>query len=114
MLLKNREINKENYITYIVPIEQEFMRKQEEDRLRSSKYKTKSKSVKSSSIYSVGYDQDKEIMDIIFNTSKNKIYRYFNVSKKVFESLINADSIGKYYRQDIMGFYESIKIEIES
>ena len=51
--------------------------------------------VSSSSIKSVGYDPDAEILEVEF--LKSGIYHYFDVPSRIYEDLINAFSKGKYY-----------------
>ena len=51
-------------------------------------------SVNSSSISSIGYDSQKQTLEIAFRN--RSIYRYFGVPEHLYEGLMNADSHGKY------------------
>jgi hypothetical protein len=66
-------------------------------------------SVSSSSIKSVGYDPDAEILKVEFH--KSGIYQYFGVPTRVHEDLINAFSKGKYYTVYIKDAYSFRRIK---
>lgn len=54
--------------------------------------------VKSSAIKSIGYDEDKQVVEVeILETEK--IYKYFKVPLEDYLALIEAKSIGKYYNK---------------
>lgn len=55
--------------------------------------------VASSDISSVGYDSSKQVLEIEF--LKGSIYQYSNVSFSLYNSLMGADSKGKYFNQFI-------------
>lgn len=57
----------------------------------------------SSMISSFGYDEDKQILDVAFH--RTGVYRYFDVSKDVFEGLRDASSQGSYMRNVIIDMY---------
>ena len=46
--------------------------------------------VESSNFASIGYDLEKEILEIEFN--HGGVYQYFDVPQSVYEELMNADS----------------------
>ncbi|MBI3241559.1 MAG: KTSC domain-containing protein [Chloroflexi bacterium] len=48
--------------------------------------------VDSSMIHAVGYDQQKRILEIIFNSGGT--YQYFDVPPDVYEGLLKAESKG--------------------
>lgn len=50
--------------------------------------------VESSIIYMMGYDEQTETLEIVFNSGG--IYRYFDVSKEMYESLLIAEFKGGY------------------
>lgn len=52
--------------------------------------------VKSSAIRSVGYDEDKQVVEVELMET-GRIYKYFDVSLEEYLSLIEANSIGGYY-----------------
>ena len=53
--------------------------------------------VKSSSIKSVGYDENKSILEIEF--LNETVYDYFDVPKIIFLELKGAESKGKFYNK---------------
>lgn len=54
------------------------------------------KRVKSSAIKSIGYDEDKQVVEIeILKTGR--VYKYFDVPLEEYLLLTEADSIGRYY-----------------
>lgn len=57
------------------------------------------KKVESGNIKSIGYDQDKKILEIEFN--KGAIYQYFNVDKLIFDSLNNYNSVNIWFTEKI-------------
>jgi KTSC domain len=57
----------------------------------------------------VGYDEDREILQIEFNSGA--VYQYSEVEPELWEDLQSSDSIGSFYNQEIKGFYPSTKID---
>ena len=55
--------------------------------------------VESSSLSSVGYDSENAILEIEFKSGG--IYQYSGVPQDVYDSLMNAESKGKYFHQHI-------------
>lgn len=55
--------------------------------------------VASSTIASVGYDAEKQILEI--ELQHGAIYQYFNVPEEVYNGLMNAGSIGSYFMNEI-------------
>lgn len=55
--------------------------------------------VKSSNLHSVGYDSSNQILEIEFNSGG--IYQYSQVPEDIYNSLMNADSKGRYFIQNI-------------
>lgn len=66
------------------------------------------KAVESSNLASVGYDEREEILEIEFQ--HGAVYQYFDVPKKVYEELMNAESHGKYFSAHIRNEYYYEKI----
>ena len=58
--------------------------------------------VVSSQIKKVGYDEEKKELFVTFNTGKK--YKYSNVDKELFNDLIEAESIGKFFGAVIKSF----------
>ena len=65
--------------------------------------------VSSSSIRSVGYDPDTEILEI--ELRNGGIYQYFQVPAKEHDSLVNAASIGRYYAKIIKPAYKFRRVK---
>ncbi|MDO8899597.1 MAG: KTSC domain-containing protein [Bacteroidales bacterium] len=68
----------------------------------------KRQAVESSNLASVGYDEEKQILEVQFN--HGGIYQYFEVPKNVYEELMNADSHGVYFSANIRNDYEYQKM----
>lgn len=64
------------------------------------------KKIRSSAIIKVGYDSDRNIMLIDFEGSEPQ-YTYYQVPKKVFQKFVSAESVGRYYHQNIKDRYVS-------
>jgi KTSC domain len=56
----------------------------------------------------VGYDRDREILQIEFNSGA--VYQYSAVEPEVWEDLQETDSIGSFYNREIKGYYPSVKV----
>jgi len=59
--------------------------------------------VDSSSIVSVGYDSQGQVLELEFE--RGNVYQYFNVPESVHKSLLAADSIGGFVNTEIKGVY---------
>lgn len=64
--------------------------------------------VSSSNLRSVGYDQSSRTLEIEFHSGG--IYQYDNVPHRVFQSLMNASSHGKYFHAYIKDVYPYTRI----
>lgn len=60
--------------------------------------------VDSSNLHSVGYDADRKLLEIQFNGGE--VYEYYQVPPETYESLMKADSKGRYHHQNIGNMYE--------
>jgi hypothetical protein len=67
--------------------------------------------VHSSMAAQVGYDADREILQIEFNSGA--VYQYAEVDPHTWEDLQSSDSIGSFYNEEIKGYYPSTKIDRE-
>ena len=65
--------------------------------------------VESSNIASVGYDQLDGILEIEFNSGA--IYQYENVPMRVYEVMMKADSVGKYFNAHIKSKYNYRRVD---
>ena len=59
--------------------------------------------VDSSMIYAFGYDEEQQVLEVIFK--RNGVYCYHNVPKEVYQQLLDADSKGSYMRDFIINVY---------
>ena len=51
-----------------------------------------------------------DLGDLTIELQSSKIYRYFDVPRKVFEGFLKADSMGVYYNEKIKGYpYKKIE-----
>lgn len=60
--------------------------------------------VESSMMRAVGYDAKKLILEIQFQSGS--IYEYFDVPREVYEGLMNASSLGRYFDDEIKDCYQ--------
>ena len=59
--------------------------------------------VTSSSLASVGFDSDRQILEVEFRNAK--IYQYFEVPESVFLKLLEAESKGRYFNLHVRDLY---------
>ncbi|MGE8452092.1 MAG: KTSC domain-containing protein [Pseudomonadales bacterium] len=64
--------------------------------------------VSSSNVQSVGYDAASETLEIEFNNGA--VYQYFDVPERIYNDLINADSVGGYLAQHVKGTYRFSRV----
>lgn len=64
------------------------------------------KSVQSSNISKVGYDNN----NLIVQFHNGGLYRYYNVPYCVYNDLMNAPSKGQYLHYNVKGIYEYSKL----
>ncbi|HID53085.1 MAG TPA: KTSC domain-containing protein [Anaerolineae bacterium] len=55
--------------------------------------------VSSSSLASVGYDSESQVLEIEFNTGR--VYQYFDVPQSEYDGLMAADSHGSYFYHNV-------------
>ena len=66
------------------------------------------KTVSSSNIASIGYDENSSTLEVEF--LNNSIYQYFDVPQHIYEALMQADSHGKYLAYNINGVFRYSKV----
>lgn len=66
--------------------------------------------VKSSVIASVGYDVQERRLEVAFHNGR--VYAYFEVPLSVYEELITAESVGKYFNENVRPDYEAELVEM--
>lgn len=64
--------------------------------------------VRSSNLGSVGYDANQRTLEIEFKSGG--LYEYYDVPIEVHDELMNAESHGKYFNENIKESYESKRI----
>jgi hypothetical protein len=64
--------------------------------------------VSSSNLASVGYDNTSLTLEVEFN--HGGVYQYYNVTEDVYFDLLNADSIGSYFSNNIRKDYPTHKV----
>jgi KTSC domain len=57
----------------------------------------------------LGYDAEREILQIEFNSGA--VYQYAEVDAHTWEDLQSSDSIGSFYNEEIKGYYPSVKLD---
>jgi hypothetical protein len=65
-------------------------------------------SVTSSNISEVGYDEDRRVLEVLFNNGH--IYQYFDVPPQIHTALIQAGSVGQYLNANIKGSYRYARV----
>lgn len=66
--------------------------------------------VESSLFDSIGYDEETKTLRVHFKAS-NTTYEYINVPKEIFEAILNADSKGREFRNQVInGCFDYRKI----
>lgn len=68
--------------------------------------------VRSSMIDAVFYDYSNRTLTVFFR--KGGTYEYLQVPQKVYEDLIRAASVGRYYHAEIRGHYTSRRLDAAS
>ncbi|WP_224449104.1 KTSC domain-containing protein [Haloprofundus salilacus] len=64
--------------------------------------------VSSSSLRSVGYDEDAGALELEFHSGG--VYRYEGVAEETYEELLHASSRGRYFHDHIRGEYDYRRI----
>lgn len=60
--------------------------------------------VDSSAVRSVGYEKARRILEV--ETEGGTVYQYLDVPAREYFALLSADSVGRYYNQQIKPNYE--------
>lgn len=64
--------------------------------------------VSSSTILSIGYDSGSETLEVEFK--QTGVYQYLNVPQFIWEQLMSADSVGKFFNAEIKNAYPFAKV----
>jgi phage repressor protein C with HTH and peptisase S24 domain len=65
--------------------------------------------VKSSVVASVGYDPTQRRLEVAFHNGR--VYAYFEVPPSVYEELVAAESVGKFFNENVKPNYEAELLE---
>ena len=64
--------------------------------------------VDSSMIYAFGYDEQQQVLEVVFK--RTGVYRYRNVPREVYQQLLKAESKGSYMRDLIIDMYPTERV----
>jgi hypothetical protein len=64
--------------------------------------------VDSSAVRSVGYDRRRRVLEV--EVDGGTVYQYLDVPAREYFALIGADSVGRYYNQQIKANYDFRKV----
>jgi KTSC domain len=64
--------------------------------------------VESSALASVGYDSDAKTLEVEFRT--RKLYRYYEVPKRIYEQLMDAPSKGQFFNTRIRNAFRYVRV----
>lgn len=64
--------------------------------------------VESSAVISVGYDKKRRVLEV--EVEGGEIYQYLDVPAREYFALVSADSVGRYFNQQIKTTYEVRKL----
>jgi hypothetical protein len=65
--------------------------------------------IASSVIYSVGYDEEKQILEVEFGL--RRVYRFYKVPAREYVALMAAPSAGRYFNQVIRRRFKGRRVE---
>ncbi len=64
--------------------------------------------VKSSVIAAIEYNPTTQVLEIHFHAGRT--YDYLNVPAEIYQSLLTADSVGKYFNENIRPHYRAVLV----
>jgi hypothetical protein len=64
--------------------------------------------VKSSVILAAGYDAQSRVLEVEFHSGR--IYQYFDVPRREYETLLASDSIGKYFNEVVKANHRGARV----
>lgn len=98
----NRKREKENYNDVV-----ETWRKQ--DIMSPKKEESMNRiPVSSSNVAEVGYDQNKQILEVMF--TNGSVYQYFDVPEHIYQGLISDSTVGGYLNENVKGHFRYAKV----
>jgi hypothetical protein len=66
------------------------------------------RSVSSTNIAEVGYDEPRRILEVLFRNGTT--YQYFDVPPQEYQALMNAGSLGQYLNANIKGRFRYARV----
>ena len=64
--------------------------------------------VESTTLAVVAYDEAREVLQLEFRS--RTVYRYFGVPARVYEGLLRAQSLGRYFNAEIRGRFRHARV----
>ena len=64
--------------------------------------------VTSGNLAEVGYDPETETLEVMFR--HGGVYQYYNLPLIIYERLMQADSLGKFFNSEIKGRYPEARV----
>ncbi|WP_308798970.1 KTSC domain-containing protein [Agromyces silvae] len=64
--------------------------------------------VESSNVISIGYQPDTLTMEMEFKGGN--VYQYFDVPEHVFDGIIRAPSVGRFFHEQVRGIYRYARV----
>jgi hypothetical protein len=64
--------------------------------------------VSSSTIRELGYDADRQILEVLF--VNGHLYQYFDVPEAIFQEMLRAGSAGQYLNANIKGRFRYARV----
>lgn len=58
-------------------------------------------------IAEIRYDDERNLLEVLFHNGR--VYRYFDVPPEEYDALIGADSVGRYFNQEIRKRYSMLR-----
>ena len=66
------------------------------------------RTVESSNISEVGYDEGSQTLEVLFRNGR--MYQYFDVPPEVYQELVQSKSCGRYLSQQVKGRYRYARV----
>jgi len=66
------------------------------------------KPVESSNIAEIGYDNEHNVLHVAFHTGS--VYAYEDVPYQMYEDMLNAPSVGKYFNENVRDMFVTTKL----
>jgi hypothetical protein len=60
-------------------------------------------------LYAAGYDAEKQVLDVIFNSGG--LYRYFDAPQAVYDGLLKTDSPGRFMWENVLRIFPNMRLD---